>query len=38
MFWKNLAKKILYGVIEVVVNVVQELLKKKKKEEEKKEP
>lgn len=38
MFWKNLAKKILYSVVDVVINVVQALLRKKKEEEDKKEP
>lgn len=38
MFWKNLAKKILYSVVGVVVDAFQALLKKKKEEEDKKEP
>lgn len=38
MFWKKLAKKILYSVLDVVINASQELLKKKKEEEDKKEP
>ena len=38
MFWKNLAKKLLYSVLSVVVDVFQALLKKKKEEEDKIEP
>ena len=38
MYWKNLAKKVLYSVLDVIVNAAQSFLKKKKDEEEKKEP
>ena len=38
MFWKNLAKKLLYSVLGVVIDFAQALLKKKKDEEDQKEP